>query len=129
MFKSLLQVYLLLQALCSWREGHTRVARSFDGSRVARYAEYDPPIILPEKNEQIVMAGQDYKLTCEGSRGVNWRIPAQEPGSGSDLRERLRLRYSRNEGISRQSRGDVYVAEMTIRDLTYTDTGTFTCTY
>ena len=27
------------------------------------------------------------------------------------------------------SRGDVYVAEMTITDLTYTDTGTFTCTY
>ena len=77
MFKSLLQVYLLLQALCSWSEGHTRVARSFDGSRVARYAEYDPPIILPEKNEQTVKAGQDYKLTCEGSRGVNWRIPAQ----------------------------------------------------
>ena len=96
------------------------------GSRVTRYAEYDPPIILPDKKEQIVKAASNYTLTCEGSRGVNWRIPGD---SKSDLRTRLSIVNRQTTSQVRPNTATVYVAELRLTRLKFTDTGTFTCTY
>ena len=99
---------------------------SWGGHRVTRYAEYDPPIILPDQKEQIVEATSDYTLTCEGSRGVNWRIPRD---SQDDLRDRLSLVHRQTTSQVRPNSATVYVAELRLARLNFTDTGTFTCTY
>ena len=90
-----------------------------------RYVEFNPPRILPEEDSQTVKAGSQYSVRCEGrNRGVSWRLPVD---ASDDLPERVRLDH-RVERRARE-RSPMYIAEMTIRDLGYLDTGTFVCTY
>eukprot|EP00094_Tigriopus_californicus_P001194 TCALIF_01156-PA protein Name:"Similar to FLT1 Vascular endothelial growth factor receptor 1 (Homo sapiens)" AED:0.09 eAED:0.09 QI:607/0.8/0.66/1/0.8/0.66/6/0/928 len=93
-----------------------------------RYIEFDPPEILPEDGHQTVKAGSEYSVRCQGKRqGVSWRLPVD---ARDDLRDRVNL--SHKEEINPKIGGGqtrVYIADMTIRDLKYKDTGTFICTY
>ena len=121
--------------------------------RHPRYAEFDPPRILPPHDFQTIKAGSTYTVRCEGSRGVSWRIPEV---ASSDLRSRISISHDetnqdRNSNDRRPSRQAFrnnyrrginknnnqnqrraikpYVAVLTITRLKYSDTGTFTCTY
>ena len=49
------------------------------GVRSARYVEFDPPRIVPDKEFQTVKAGGNYSFRCEGgkARGVSWRLPVE----------------------------------------------------
>ena len=123
--------------------------------RHPRYAKFDPPRILPPHDFQTVKADSTYTVRCEGSRGVSWRIPEV---ASSDLRSRISITHdepNQNENIndrrsmkqafmswnygqgtnnprtSKQIQTPLipYVAVLTITNLKYSDTGTFTCTY
>ena len=123
--------------------------------RHPRYAEFDPPIILPANDFQTVKANTTYNVRCKGSRGVSWRIPET---ASSDLRSRIFISHhepdqqTRRNGNSRnptrrkfgnnvkqgingygrnqdQPQEKTYVAVLKIAQLKYSDTGTFTCTY
>ena len=131
----MLKILILISVVCLWPQGgecnyYGDLRQSSiwgtSASRVTRYAEYDPPIILPDKKEQIVKAASDYTLTCEGSRGVNWRIPSD---SQPDLRNRLSMVHRQTTSQVRPNTATVYVAELRLTRLKFTDTGTFTCTY
>ena len=125
-------------------------------NRHPRYAEFDPPRILPSNDFQTVKANSTYTVRCEGSRGVSWRIPET---ANQDLRSRISIshnmqqqggttnnrKFSRRNSFRRNNRkgrnnpsskldqdrenDKTYVTVLTIKGLTYSDTGTFTCTY
>ena len=124
--------------------------------RHPRYAEFDPPRVLPSNDFQTVKANSTYTVRCEGSRGVSWRIPET---ANQDLRSRISIshntqvegsnmknrhssrrnnfrsnyRQGRNNPSSklnkRNNNDKTYDTVLTIKGLTYSDTGTFTCTY
>ena len=136
----MLRILILIFVVCLWPQGgecnyygdRQSSLWGSSASRVTRYAEYDPPIILPDQKVQIVKTWRgaivNYTLTCEGSRGVNWRIPRQDPES--DLRNRLSMVHRQTTTSQvRPNSATVYVAELRLTRLKYTDTGTFTCTY
>ena len=101
--------------------------------RAARYVAFDPPMVFPPKDYQTVKAGTpSYGLRCESgraskssrpARGVSWRLPADATDS---LRSRVRVAHRAERGNGRRV---THVAELTIADLRYDDTGTFVCTY
>ena len=124
--------------------------------RHPRYAEFDPPRILPSNDFQTVKANSTYTVRCEGSRGVSWRIPetateelrtrisishrlqGQDGNMGnrnSAIRKSFRSNYRKGRNnlsskLDQRSKNDkTYVTVLTIQRLTYSDTGTFTCTY
>ncbi len=85
------------------------------GSRHLRYAEFDPPRILPDADYQTVKSGDSYTFRCEGTdRGVSWRLPVD---ATDDLRSRVRLVHS--SSVLRQrdvaERMTLHVAQLTIR--------------
>lgn len=124
-------------------------------NRHPRYAEFDPPRILPANDFQTVKANTTYTVRCEGSRGVSWRIPAT---TSSGLISRISISHvesiknpiGKSRDLSRRAfrnnyRGGkknliknpkkvlegekTFVAVLTITQLEFSDTGTFTCTY
>lgn len=115
---ALVLLLLALTHLLTCSGASTRVQR--------RYVEFNPPRILPEQDSQTVKAGSQYSVRCEGrNRGVSWRLPID---ATDDLPDRVRLDH-RVEPRTRDRQQPMYIAEMTIRDLGYLDTGTFVCTY
>lgn len=142
-----------------WLGGSTSSSWSFNErihlDRHPRYAEFDPPRILPPHDFQTVKADSTYTVRCEGSRGVSWRIPEV---ASSDLRSRISIlhdepdqngniknrrqsrqalqnnyRQGKNNPVKTNNQNQMwitsYVAVLTITRLKYSDTGTFTCTY
>ena len=148
------QLFLLIFFVLNISKCNGRQSAGID--RHPRYAEFDPPRILPSNDFQTVKANSTYTVRCEGSRGVSWRIPET---ANPDLRSRISIthnshdqqgnvnnRYSsRRNGFRnsyRKGRNNLsaklnqenkeeksYVTVLTIKRLTYSDTGTFTCTY
>lgn len=134
---------------------HSHGSQDVGIERQPRYAEFDPPRILPANDFQTVTANSRYTVTCEGSRGVSWRIPEI---ASKDLRSRISISHdepeqTRKNKLRQHSRrafrnnnqrdtnnpktvtkqGQIgeksYVTVLTITGLKYSDTGTFTCTY
>ena len=60
-------------------------------NRHPRYAEFDPPRILPSNDFQTVKANSTYTVRCEGGRGVSWRIPET---ANQDLRSRISISHN-----------------------------------
>ncbi len=102
--------------------------------RAERYVAFDPPRIFPPADHQTIKAGDSYVFRCEGNgRGVSWRLPVDATDS---LRQRIALKhYVRRRSNDGGARGGsdgsdlVYVSELALRSLAYTDTGTFVCTF
>ena len=85
------------------------------------YAEFQPPKIQPTTpgNYITYQAGQTALFRCEGTlNGVTWFLPQDATDS---MKRRISLSHSVNH--------DHFMTELTIRDLSYTDTGTLTCAY
>ena len=92
--------------------------------RSPRYASFDPSQILPENHQQTVKSGMNYTLTCTGKRGVSWRL---SPEADQSLRSRVTVTYKVDR--DRKNRRRKYMTQLHIRDLRYSDTSDFTCTY
>ena len=148
------QLFLLIFFVLNISKCNGRQSAGID--RHPRYAEFDPPRILPSNDFQTVKANSTYTVRCEGSRGVSWRIPET---ANPDLRSRISIshnmqqqggttnnrKFSRRNSFRRNNRkgrnnpsskldqdrenDKTYVTVLRIKGLTYSDTGTFTCTY
>lgn len=83
------------------------------------WAEFQPPKIFPSKPPVVYQAGQTATFRCQGSLGwVTWFMPA-------DAGDSIKRRTSINHVNSHEN----FIAELTIRDLQFNDTGTLTCAY
>ena len=85
------------------------------------YAEFQPPKIYPltPDNKIIFQAGQTTTLRCEGTlNSVHWVMPDD---SSESLKRRINVNYVTTHKH--------FIAELTIRDLNYFDTGTLICAY
>ncbi|XP_071951646.1 vascular endothelial growth factor receptor 1-like [Antedon mediterranea] len=87
------------------------------------YAE-KPPHLISETKEKIVSARSDLILKCEGTLLMEWIFP---PGELEyPLKQRLIISHNRtfNDDGSTQ-----FHAFLTVRNVSYTDTGRYSCVY
>ncbi|XP_023348446.1 platelet-derived growth factor receptor alpha, partial [Eurytemora carolleeae] len=89
-------------------------------ARNTRYVEYRPPVVFPNQDFLTVSARLNITLTCEGHKSVNWFLPT---GSNS-IGDRVSITSS-----SHSNREGKYVASLNLRDMVYTDTGTYRCSF
>lgn len=83
------------------------------------WAEFQPPKIFPSKPPVVYQAGQTATFRCQGSlRWVTWFMP---PDAGDSIKRRTSINHVNSH--------ENFIAELTIRDLQFNDTGTLTCAY
>merc|ERR1711970_1075515 len=88
--------------------------------RAVRYVEYNPPVIYPSNDHMTVVARTRYRLTCEGNKEVVWHLPHKKANIG----DRVSISYSNNP-----KQKNNYTSNLEIRDMVYTDTGSYRCSF
>jgi len=87
--------------------------------RSVRYVQYNPPVIYPQKDHVTVSARSKYLLSCSGNKPVSWHMP-----QNTNIGDRVSLTYTTNPR-SKQN----YTSNIEIRDMVYTDTGSYRCSF
>jgi len=88
--------------------------------RATRYVSYDPPVVYPSKDHVTISARSTYRLTCEGNRPVQWHLPK----TAKTIQDRVSISYSTDPGLRRN-----YTTNIMIKDMVYTDTGSYRCSF
>jgi hypothetical protein len=89
-------------------------------ARNVRYVEYRPPVVFPNQDFLTVSARLNITLTCEGHKSVQWFLPKGSNSIGD--------RVSISSSSSPNPEGN-YVASLNLRDMVYTDTGSYRCSF
>ncbi|XP_033113456.1 vascular endothelial growth factor receptor 1-like isoform X2 [Anneissia japonica] len=88
-------------------------------------AKTDPPHLFSNTEEIVIPTGSNLNLQCEGALFMGWIFPPDQQGY-IPLKQRLDISHNRT---LKEDGSTQYNAFLTVRNMSFTDTGRYSCMY